>query len=151
MSALAPPLHDVVPYAVRHSPQAKERRKSLPRETLTVLFEVLDNLTEDPNAFPGRTNAMGSQGNMRIYVHPGPALEIVFEVREDTHVLHVWHIVAPQVPVTKPVFISYSHLDGEWLDKLQLMLKPLVRVRKISVWAAIRCWKRWSTTCRSWT
>jgi len=32
------------------------------------------------------------------------------------------------------VFISYSHLDGEWLNKLQVMLKPLVRSKKISVW-----------------
>lgn len=33
------------------------------------------------------------------------------------------------------VFISYSHLDGEWLKKLQVMLKPLVRSRQISVWS----------------
>jgi AAA-like domain/TIR domain len=32
------------------------------------------------------------------------------------------------------VFISYSHSDREWLDKLQTMLKPLVRTHKLSVW-----------------
>lgn len=32
------------------------------------------------------------------------------------------------------VFISYSHKDKEWLDKLQTMLKPLIRKQTISVW-----------------
>jgi hypothetical protein len=33
------------------------------------------------------------------------------------------------------VFISYSHLDEEWLKKLQKTLAPLTRNKKISVWA----------------
>jgi len=43
------------------------------------------------------------------------------------------------------VFISYSHLDVEWLDKLQVMLKPLMRARKITVWAdtQIRAGAKW--------
>ena len=32
------------------------------------------------------------------------------------------------------VFISYSHLDKNWLSRFQTMLKPLVRSDKISVW-----------------
>ena len=32
------------------------------------------------------------------------------------------------------VFISYSHKDKIWLEKLQTMLKPLMRKRTISVW-----------------
>lgn len=32
------------------------------------------------------------------------------------------------------VFISYSHKDKEWLEKLQTMLKPLLRKQTISVW-----------------
>lgn len=32
------------------------------------------------------------------------------------------------------VFISYSHKDTEWLDKLQIVLKPLVR-KGVNVWA----------------
>ena len=35
-------------------------------------------------------------------------------------------------------FISYSHLDKEWLDKLQATLKPLVRNQTIDVWADTR-------------
>jgi len=32
------------------------------------------------------------------------------------------------------VFISYSHKDKVWLDKLQTMLKPMIRNQKNSVW-----------------
>jgi hypothetical protein len=32
------------------------------------------------------------------------------------------------------VFISYSHKDKEWLEKLTTMLKPLVRNQTINVW-----------------
>ncbi len=34
----------------------------------------------------------------------------------------------------EPVFISYSHKDKEWLEKLQTMLTPLMRNQTISVW-----------------
>lgn len=37
--------------------------------------------------------------------------------------------------VRDQVFISYSHLDREWLTRLQTALKPLVRKEAIAVWA----------------
>ncbi len=36
--------------------------------------------------------------------------------------------------VRNQVFISYSHKDRKWLEKLQIMLKPLIREKKISIW-----------------
>ncbi|NLF67843.1 MAG: toll/interleukin-1 receptor domain-containing protein [Candidatus Anammoximicrobium sp.] len=36
------------------------------------------------------------------------------------------------------IFISYSHRDKEWLDRLQTALKPLVRKQEIDVWADTR-------------
>jgi len=32
------------------------------------------------------------------------------------------------------IFVSYSHLDKEWLEKLQTMLRPWVRQKKIVLW-----------------
>ena len=43
------------------------------------------------------------------------------------------------------VFISYCHRDKEWLEKLQTMLKPLVRTNSITVWVdtKIRTGSNW--------
>lgn len=121
-------------YALMYSEPAKKSRKELPRETQFVLFDVLDKLAEDPNAFPGRTQTISRDGRIRIYTHPNPALHITFEVLEDTRVLYLLHFVAPQVQVTKPVFISYSHKDAEWLAKLKLFLRPLEDQGLLRVW-----------------
>lgn len=43
------------------------------------------------------------------------------------------------------VFISYSHRDRDWLEKLQVMLGPLARKRKIELWddTRIRVGAKW--------
>ncbi len=58
-------------------------------------------------------------------------------------VVHVvfLHIIKPAM-VKRPrtrnirnqIFISYSHKDQKWLEKLQIILKPLVRDNKVSLW-----------------
>ena len=48
-------------------------------------------------------------------------------------------------PTRDQVFISYSRKDGDWLQKLQTMLKPLVRNKGIVVWddTKIKSGERW--------
>jgi hypothetical protein len=45
----------------------------------------------------------------------------------------------------RDVFVSYSHKDKKWLEKLQTMLKPLVRKNIITVWddTKIKVGARW--------
>jgi len=33
------------------------------------------------------------------------------------------------------VFVSYSHADAEWVQRLEVLLKPVVRARRLQVWA----------------
>jgi predicted nucleotide-binding protein len=40
----------------------------------------------------------------------------------------------PPPPARNKVFISYSHDDCRWLQKIQLMLKPLITTTGITVW-----------------
>jgi molecular chaperone DnaK len=42
---------------------------------------------------------------------------------------------SPSLQVRNKVFISYSHRDRRWLDKLQIMLTPYIRGNTIEVWA----------------
>jgi hypothetical protein len=49
------------------------------------------------------------------------------------------------------VFISYSHKDGDWLQRLQTMLKPSIRNNSLSTWddTHIRAGARWRAEIRS--
>jgi TIR domain len=123
----------VAPYAIQYSDAGKASRKELPPETLPLLLEILDALAVNPDAFPGRTSRIGG-GSIRIYKHPSPALQVTFEVDDARRVLSLWHFVVPKVEITKPVFISYSHKDAPWLEKLKLFLKPLEDRELIRVW-----------------
>jgi hypothetical protein len=53
--------------------------------------------------------------------------------------------------VRDQVFFSYSHKDRKWLEKLQTMLKPLVRNKTITVWedTQIRAGARWKEEIRN--
>lgn len=41
---------------------------------------------------------------------------------------------APPAPPRKKLFVSYSHADKEWLDRLRVHLKPLEKAGKIDFW-----------------
>jgi TIR domain len=122
------------PYGTVYSDTGKASRKELPPEALAVLLDVLDALAEDPDAFPGRVSAISRDGKTRLYKHPSPPLEITFEVDTLRRILYLLHFVVPKVSVTKPIFISYSHKDAEWLDKLKQFLRPLENKSLIRVW-----------------
>jgi hypothetical protein len=121
-------------YAVQYSEAGRASRNNLPPEVMPALLNILDALADNPDAFPGRTRTMGIDAKLRVYTHPSPALEVTYEVDKARRVLLLWHFVAPKLQVTKPVFISYSHKDAEWVGKLRQFLRPLEERGQISVW-----------------
>ena len=137
-------------YAIQQSEAAKKSRKDLPRDALLVLFDVLDGLAENPDAYPGRTTAISRDGRIRVYTHPSPPLQITFEVIEEQRVLYLMHFVSPQVQITRPVFISYCHQDKEWLVKLKLFLRPMEDQGLLQVWddTEIKPGARWADDIR---
>ncbi len=122
------------PYGFQYSEAGSDSRKQLPPEVRMVLQDVLDMLAANLDAFPGRMRSLTRDGNIRLYSHPSPALQVTFQVEADRRVLRVLHVVAPRVQITKPIFISYSHKDAAWLEKLRLFLRPLEDQELISVW-----------------
>jgi hypothetical protein len=122
------------PYATQYSESGRESRKELPQEAIFALLDVLDALAANPDAFPGRVRNISRDGSIRLYSHPSPPLQVTFEVDTSRRVLYLQHFVCPKVQATKPVFISYSHKDAMWLEKLKQFLRPLEDQELIRVW-----------------
>src|SRR5215831_7119681 len=133
------------PYAIQYSDSGRASRKELPPEVMSALFDVLDALAANPDSFPGRVRAISRDGSIRLYSHPSPPLQVTYEVDASRRVLYLEHFVAPKVQVTKPVFISYSHKDAKWLEKLKQFLRPLEDKELVRVWddSEIRAGSDW--------
>ena len=121
-------------YAIQFSDTARKTRKELPQEAALALIDVIDKLAENPDAFPAWTKPISRDGRTSVYSHPKPALQITYEVDEKARLLYLLHFVAPQVPVIKPVFISYSHKDRDWLGKVKMFLQPLEDQGLLRIW-----------------
>lgn len=132
-------------YAIQYSESGRASRKELPPEAMSALFDVLDALAANPDAFPGRVRAISRDGSIRLYSHPSPPLQVTYEVDTSRRVLYLEHFVAPKVQITKPVFISYSHKDVKWLEKFKQFLRPLEEQELIRVWddTEIRVGSEW--------
>src|SRR5262249_4881782 len=63
-------------YAIQYSESGKASRKDLPTEAMALLFDILDALAANPEAFPGRVRPISLDGRVRLYSHPSPPLQI---------------------------------------------------------------------------
>ena len=121
------------PYAYTNSPEARETRKQLPSQLVQKLVEIIDELSLDPEAHPERIQKIGRKGDILLYKHPDPPLEITFEIDREKRTLYFIHFAAPVVQL-KHVFVSYSHADAEWLERVKKFLAPLESLGILRIW-----------------
>ena len=119
-------------FARKLSTKAITSRKELSQSEQVALLDIIDELTEDPNRYPHRNIQITQK--IIVYTHPKPRLQATLEIDSDNKVIYFLHFAALRMPVTKQVFISYSHEDKEWLLKLKKWLKPLEQRDIISTW-----------------
>jgi hypothetical protein len=93
-------------------------------------------------ALPGHDPKFGDRGLMpvfdlaqdrfEIFAGRQPAFSCMYSnehIRANSKVLNTM----PQ-PTKDQIFINYSKKDRDWLEKLQIVLKPLIRKGTISIW-----------------
>lgn len=119
-------------YATVYSKEARPLRDALSASLRKTLDEIEDILAENPDRYPRRTISLSA--DMFIYKHDQPHLEITYKIDRENKIIRLLHIVAPKLEVGKPLFISYSHKDEQWLLELKKFLKPLEERDLISVW-----------------
>ena len=127
------PQMELEPYAYSNSPEARETRKQLPSQLVQKLVEIIDDLSVNPEAHPERIQKIGRRGDILLYKHPDPPLEITFEIDREKRTLYFIHFAAPVVQL-KQVFVSYSHADAEWLERVKKFLAPLESLGVLRIW-----------------
>lgn len=121
-------------YALSFSEEARKTRRQLAPELQAVIFDVLDELAARPGALGERTRELVRGKGLMLYTHPDPPLEITYQLLPGERVLDVLHFAAPAFHAVKPVFISYSHRDVEWLEKVKKFLGSLEDQGLIRLW-----------------
>lgn len=119
-------------YSIAYSNVAKSLKQSLSAQLRQVLDEIEGVLSENPDQNPARIIPIAE--NIFVYRHLDPHLEITYRIDRDKKVIYFLHIVAPQLELARPLFISYSHKDLEWLVELKKWLKPLEQKDLIKIW-----------------
>src|SRR5215470_9573613 len=121
------------PYAYSNSAAARETRKHLPSQLVQKVVDIIDELAQNPDAHPERIQKIGRRGDILLYRHPDPPLEITYEIDKETRKLYFLHFAAPVVQL-KQIFISYSHVDTEWFKRVKNVLQPLENQGLVRIW-----------------
>jgi hypothetical protein len=138
-------VQDFTEYAIKESRDAVKSRHALSADVQKALGEVMWELAERPRGYPERTTTIGRTGQILLYKHPDPAIEVTYEIDEQDKVLYFLHFVAPALPSRKTVFISYSHCDQSWIVEIKKFLTVLEQEGLIKLWddSLIKAGDRW--------
>jgi len=133
-------------YATSYSEEVHRDRKQLPKELLAALWDAVDNLAKDPDAQREHTQEFGGLKDVWLYVPPETPLEITYQIDRANRQLYIVHVAARIVEL-KCVFVSYSHEDKEWLERVKKFLTPLERQGLVRTWddGKIQPGSKWET------
>jgi len=121
-------------YAIKHEEAARKMRLALPPPLRQAVDEIEGELCANPDRYPDRLSSVSRSGTTWIYRHPAPEIQITFEVDRASKIIYFFHYYAPTLSPQPTVFISYSHQDKEWLDKLRVFLTVLEQQGLIKFW-----------------
>ena len=121
-------------YALKYSEPARKTRLALTPQLRQVADDIEAELARDPDKYPERIIPASTDGKSQIYQHPGPELQITFEVDRDKKIVYVFHYFAPNLAPQPTIFVSYSHKDQDWLEKLKTFLTALEQRGLIRFW-----------------
>lgn len=115
--------------------EAEARSASFPPELQLRLAEITEMLTRNPRDFENRTKKSSVGKDFYVYQHPNPPLEVTYQLVEDVNprIIKFVHFAELKITVKRTLFISYSHEDKDWLDKILKFLKGL-ESHDISLW-----------------
>jgi len=128
--------NDFAEYAYMYTPAARRVREQLPKDLLPKLISVIDDLARNPDSYPMRLYPLGKGshgGELSLYTHREFPLEIMYEIDRENRRIYLMHFAVPIVEL-KRVFVSYSHADADWLDRLRKFLRPLEEQDLIRIW-----------------
>lgn len=120
-----------LPYAIRQTREANQARKELPEEVQVAILDLMDALAQDPLP-EGRSRCIAPK--FYVYRHPEPLLEVTYQLDSERGELLFLHFAAIAIRPRKVLFISYCHVDHQWLERIGKWLKPLERDGLIECW-----------------
>lgn len=115
-----------------YATRARPLRDALSPDLRKAMDQIEWRLADDPLDASLRTVVLSDE--MFIYDHPESRLQVTYKVDQQKKAVLILHLVAPIMPEFKPLFISYSHMDEEWLLELKKWLKPLEKKGLINIW-----------------
>lgn len=114
---------------------AKTELEGFSPELQSEVKQIIKQLAQSPGQFEHLTRKQyeekrflkGDKNLSYIYQHPAPPLEITYQLQEDANprIIRFVHFAEIKLAVKKILFISYSHEDKAWLDKIVKFLKSL--------------------------
>lgn len=121
-------------YAIKYGESARKTKLALPQPLRQAADEIEVELCANPDEYPERIIPASQDGKSRIYRHPAPEIQIMFEVDREKKIILIFHYFAPTLSPQQTVFVSYSHQDKLWLEKLRGFLNVLDQQGLIKFW-----------------